>query len=84
MDLRALRESRGMSQQEMAEALGLTSKAYISQLETGDVSMPIRLALEIEVWSRGECPAVGLLSRADAMLLQAAIDRGRAPAEAAA
>lgn len=83
MSLRAFRESKGLTQADVAEALGLSGKSYVSLIE-GGAPTPIRLALKIQLWSRGEVPAAGLVSEADAALLQAVIDLGRPPAEEAA
>jgi transcriptional regulator with XRE-family HTH domain len=85
MDLAEFRKARGLNQDQLAEALGLTSKAYISQLETGAVPVPMRLALQIEEWSGGAVRAVDLLSPDDARLLRAAMERAPAiPAPAGA
>jgi transcriptional regulator with XRE-family HTH domain len=74
MDLRAFRESRGLSQQDVADAIGLASKGHISTLETGASRVGLRTALRIETWSGGEVRAIDLLADEDAQLLRAAID----------
>ncbi|WP_337186719.1 helix-turn-helix transcriptional regulator [Phenylobacterium sp.] len=58
MDLATYRKHRRLSQRECARELGLTSKSYISQLETGKVRFPVKLALRIQHWSGGAVPAV--------------------------
>jgi transcriptional regulator with XRE-family HTH domain len=78
------RESRGLTLERCALAIGLTetSKGYLSRLETGAVAWPIRLALEVEVWSAGQVLATELLTGADRALLLAA--QSRAALEATA
>lgn len=78
MDLKAFRESRGLSQQATATQLGLKSKSYLSMLETGAAAATFAVALRIEAWSEGQVPAVGLLRSADADLLTAIIKRAAA------
>jgi transcriptional regulator with XRE-family HTH domain len=80
MDLKTYRERLGLTQQQVAQALALTGKSYISQLETGALEWPFRLALQVEEWSEGEVPALALLEDDDARLLQRAIDRAIARA----
>ncbi len=84
MDLATFRKQRGLTQDQLASELGFASKTYISQLETGAVPTPLRLALQIEVWSEGGLCALSLLTPEDAELLRAAIVRagGQVPAEA--
>lgn len=76
------RESREFSLEQCALALGLTegSKGYLSRLANGLDAWPIRLALEVEVWSRGAVAAVELVNASDALLLRAAIDNAKAAA----
>lgn len=47
-DVRRLRESVGMTQQEMADYLGLRHRSQVNHLESGrtKVSGPVRLLLE--------------------------------------
>jgi transcriptional regulator with XRE-family HTH domain len=75
MDLVSFRKSRELSQQQVAEQLGFSSKAYISGLESGDVICSLRMALTIERWSDGEVRALDILPQEDAKLLRAALDR---------
>lgn len=64
MDLAAYRQLRGLSQEDCARELGLRSKGYISDIETGAQSAGVRLSLKIEAWSNGlvkaatVCPAL--------------------------
>ena len=82
MNFKSYRESRGLSQQDVATALGLKSKGQISSLESGTWDFTLRLALEVEVWSGGEVTALSLLKGADRELLRRAIAReAAAPAE---
>lgn len=75
MDLASFRKGRDLSQQQVADALGIRSKSYISALETGAETASLRLALQIEDWSEGKVPAETLLDPADRELLRA--NRGR-------
>ncbi len=71
MDLSDYRKIRGLSQSACAKELGLRSKAYISRIETGQQSVPMKLALKIERWSNGEVKASELLPAEEAALLPA-------------
>jgi DNA-binding XRE family transcriptional regulator len=51
------REECGLSQEACASALGLRSKSYISEIETGAKPASLRLALKIERWSGGRVSA---------------------------
>ena len=75
MGLNEYRSELGLTLEETAAALGLGSKGYLSQLENGRASWPIRLALEVEVWSHGRVRAVDLVGPVDAALLRAAMAR---------
>ena len=83
MQLAMERERRRLSQEQLAAELG-KSKSYVSMLETGGanggVYAPLRLALQIELWSAGAVPAESLLSPEDAQLLRDAQAVTRAPA----
>lgn len=57
MELVSYRKKLGLSQEACARALGVTSKGYISDIETGAKKASLRLALRIEQWSKGEVPA---------------------------
>ncbi len=78
MTLESFRRSRNLTQAEAAAALGLSSAGYLSRLETGAITCPMRLALKIEAWSGGMVLAVDLLSHEDARLLERAINRATA------
>ncbi len=60
MDLESYRRSRGLTQEQVAQALGLRSKGYISAIETGREKTPLRLALKIQRWSQGKVLAASL------------------------
>lgn len=62
MKLSEYRESRGLTQPAMAEALGLSakSKGLICQIEKGVKPASLKLALRIESWSDGKVPAASL------------------------
>jgi transcriptional regulator with XRE-family HTH domain len=78
MDLESFRLARRCTLEEAAAQLGLRSKGYLSSLEKGRVPWPIRLALEVEIWSGGEVRALELLAEKDAKLLRALIARASA------
>lgn len=67
--MREQRESRSLSQEQFAIALGLQSKGYVSRIESGEITPSLRLALRIERWSAGRVRAESLLSSDDAELL---------------
>lgn len=66
LDPATFRKSRGLSQAELAEALGLglRSKGYISRLESGATPWPLKLALRLEKLSSGEVPASSICAEA--------------------
>ena len=68
MDLRSFRESRGISQAELAKQVGLKSKGYVCDLEKGRKTT-IETALRIQKWSNGQVPARTLLPPEKAALL---------------
>jgi transcriptional regulator with XRE-family HTH domain len=57
MNLAEFRKSLGLSQEECARALGLTSKGHISDIENGVRPASPTLALKIERWSSGKVAA---------------------------
>lgn len=65
MNLESFRKQRGLTQAQLAEALGIRSKSYISRLETGVGPEPsLRLALAIEKFTGGQVRAADLSSEA--------------------
>lgn len=62
MEFTKYRESRGLTQEECAVALGLsaTSASWISEIESGKRPASLRLALKIEKWSGGKVKATSL------------------------
>jgi transcriptional regulator with XRE-family HTH domain len=72
-----LRKDLGLSQEQFAKRLGLSSKGHISQLERGDVTCSVETALKIEGLSEGRVPASSL--NPDVALVERA--RGFAVAE---
>lgn len=68
MKLAAYRKQRNLSQLQCARELGLTSKSYMSQLETGAVRVPVKLALKIQQWSGGAVTAAELSPEAAALM----------------
>ena len=82
MGLAEYRQGRALTQEAAAAELGLTSKGYFSSLERGRAIWPLRLALQVEVWSSGAVKAVDLLDPDDAELLAGVIKRAHAGAGA--
>lgn len=60
MDLATYRKQRGLSQEELAQHLGLSSKGYISNIEKGERSASLHVALKIERWSGGAVKAASI------------------------
>lgn len=54
------RKRRGWTQQQLANALGLRSKGYISAIESGSAPCSHRLAQKLEKLSEGELRAADL------------------------
>jgi transcriptional regulator with XRE-family HTH domain len=52
-----LRAELALSQSEFAEAVGLSSKGHVSQIERGEASCSVPVALKIEELSGGRVPA---------------------------
>lgn len=65
------RSSQGLTQAQLAKALGLRSKGYLSVIERGEEPCPLKLALQIEKLSCGTVPALSLVGPEDAKLLRA-------------
>lgn len=80
--LEAFRKQRGLSQAQLAESVGLRSKAYISRLESGVQPCSIRLALQLEELSEGVVPAETLVTDDDSALLGRFLQRRRMAAAA--
>ena len=68
MDLTSYRKARGLSQAECAKALGLRSRSYICEIESGIRSASLKTALRIEKWSEGAVPASSLSPMAAQLL----------------
>lgn len=61
MTIAELRKSLSLSQEEFAKAVGLTSKSYVSELESAeDPRCSVKVALEIERLSDGRISADSL------------------------
>lgn len=58
--LTAYRVKRGLSQEALAKEVGLKGKSSISEIETGERTASVRVALEIEKWSGGVVSAASL------------------------
>lgn len=69
MNLKRYLESKGLTQDQAASELGV-SKAYVSGVVTGNMPASLRLALEIEHWSKGEVPAESVCKPEDRYLLR--------------
>jgi DNA-binding XRE family transcriptional regulator len=64
MDLESFRKSRDLSQADLAKALGLRSKGYISSIERGTFPCPLKVALDIERYTGGLVTAASLCDEA--------------------
>ena len=64
------RKARDLSQEEAAAQLGLSSKSSLSNIESRLRDAPIRLGLQIQVWSAGHIQAVDVVSPDDRKLLE--------------
>jgi transcriptional regulator with XRE-family HTH domain len=86
LQLSLCRKRRGFTQAELAAALGLQSKASISNIESGFRPATFSIAVDIENFFDGEVLAISLLSPDDAKSLRAVIQRagGKVPAAAEA
>lgn len=73
----AFRRRKGWSQGYLATRLGVTSRGYISDLESGRQPWPLKLAVRYQLVSEGEVAAADLCPDAAALLEER-------PAEAAA
>lgn len=61
MTITELRKALGLSQEEFARRVGLTSKSYVSELEKSEAPRcSVKVALEIERLSDGRISAVAL------------------------
>jgi DNA-binding XRE family transcriptional regulator len=58
----SLREELGMTLDEFARAVGISSKGYLSQIERGVIDCSLSIALKIEEFSEGRIDAA-VLSR---------------------
>lgn len=56
----SLRKELGLTLDELAEQLGISSKGYLSQIERGVIDCSVRVALRIEDFSGGRIDAAGL------------------------
>lgn len=58
------RKSLKLSQADLARELGVRSKGYISDLESGRQPWPLKLALKLERLSAGAVPAASICPEA--------------------
>lgn len=56
----SLRKELGLTLDELAEQLGISSKGYLSQIERGVIDCSVRVALRIEDFSGARIDAAGL------------------------
>lgn len=68
MNLESFRKSRGWTQEQLGEAVGIRSKGYVSRIERGLEQCSLRVALRIEHLSGGQVTAASLRP-SDAALL---------------
>lgn len=73
MTILELRKSLGLSQEEFAKAVGLSSKGYVSDLESSaEPRCSVKVALQVERLSEGQItaeslnPDIGLVRQAEA------------------
>lgn len=78
MELAAYRKSLGLTQEQVAAALGLRSKGSISMIEAGLRPASLRVALKIERWSAGKVRASDISAEAKSLLNTATNPGGRA------
>jgi DNA-binding XRE family transcriptional regulator len=78
MDLVSFRRQKGLSQEDVAKAVGVRSKSYISRIETQPGSCSLRLALKIERFTDGLVQARDLCPEAKDLLPVAADAGARA------
>jgi transcriptional regulator with XRE-family HTH domain len=81
MDIKSLRAELGLSLEAFAQAIGVSSKGYASDLEKG-ATPSVKVALEIEKLSAGRIAAATL--NPDVARVEAAIAERQAGDEAAA
>ena len=77
-----LRKELGLSQEGFAEQVGLRSKGHLSQIERGNETPSVRVALEIERLSGGRIPAASLnadVALVDTFRAEAANEPGCTP-----
>lgn len=72
MDIRSLRKDRGLSLEAFAAELGLKSRGQAHEIETGNRSPSVAVALAIEKLSEGRIPAETL--NRDVALVRSAND----------
>lgn len=68
MDPVSFRKSKKWSQTRLAEELGVGSRSYMSELETGKQRWPLRLALRLQMVSEGAVPAASICPEAAELL----------------
>ena len=73
MDIKTLREQRGLSVGDLATILGMSSRGRLSEMERGIKPVPVHLALKIETWSGG------LIKAGDLNKDVAVVERARQP-----
>ena len=84
MTLAEYRRTCPITLEACAVELGLkpSTKGFLSRIENGEVPAPMRLALQIQAWSKGAVSARDLVSPEDRQLLDDAA--AATPAEAVA
>lgn len=68
MDPVSFRKSKNWSQARLAEELGVRSRSYMSELESGKQGWPLRLALRLQKISEGAVPAASICREAAELL----------------
>lgn len=80
MQISALRTELGLSLDGFAKSIGLSSKGYVSQLERGEVTPSVQVALRLEELSGGRILARDLnpdVARVEAAVAARAGEDGR-------
>jgi transcriptional regulator with XRE-family HTH domain len=72
MDLQSYRKSRGLTQRQVADELGVKSDSLISMIERGERPASIDLAVKIQAWSGGKVLAAELSPMAADLIRQLA------------
>jgi transcriptional regulator with XRE-family HTH domain len=62
--IKSFRRANKLTQQQLADAAGIRSKAYISSIESGAETCSLKVALRLEQFSHGEIDAAAICPEA--------------------